>query len=669
MDEMMHQWEWQGSERNGGQRRTLAAFLAGVQAQHDDLSSSRRRRCSSCSDFDTTHGSRDLAASERYAIYNLCPTLSQIRATADAGCKRCQVIAQAHFYLGGPTNGPVRLKFLPTSLAMSTPLSCIEVFPGDGSLPRAMGFPPPGKGRHRYPEIEADECFEAMTLAINDCILNHADCRPPAIPIRPARLVEVPEEPGMPIKVITTPEDAEYTALSHCWGTSPLLRLLKKAGSVPVIFGWDELPRSFQDVCKVTRKLNIQYVWIDSLCIVQDDEADWEAEAAKMGSIYEGSYVTISAMDARASVDGFLYPRYITKTFNVDNDGKPVRFTARQYNTDMFNSKFFYCGDTPEHQWLMRPMDMEQKYMNPIQLRGWCFQERLLAKRILHFKRYEFFLECNMGCRCECSGMKSMRDETLKSFVNMMLKDNLTAFQLLHAGRLQRKVAMPLGFDRELEAPSANPDVRLMQTWELLVECYSRTSFTHQEDVLPALGSLARIFQAKKPDWTYVAGLWKEQLTRNLMWTTQDSMGIGTKVARRKGGEGASIAIYDNLGDGYCGYSEQLVEICKDLSSDVWEATTKVDSGMETMQRVQGFDMENERLPIYRDEDQPVAIMEPLVLLRVFSGYDRRMRGAGAATLMLRKVSDDPTTYRRVGLRKVKNRIFAESPEVDIRVE
>jgi hypothetical protein len=65
------------------------------------------------------------------------------------------------------------------------------------------------------------------------------------------------------------------------------------------------------------RHLFLQHVWIDLLCIVQNEEDDWQSEAAKMGDIYAGAYVTISATGSAASVDGFVFPQYTSEQFSA----------------------------------------------------------------------------------------------------------------------------------------------------------------------------------------------------------------------------------------------------------------------------------------------------------------------------------------------------------------
>ncbi|PKS08436.1 hypothetical protein jhhlp_005147 [Lomentospora prolificans] len=687
-DEMLYEWEWEGSERQGRRTTTLANWLAGIA---EPGSQTARVCCKGCVNFDVSNlPGYQTAYTERYALYDHTVSLERLLDTASSGCRRCQVLAQAYFFLSPSDDGDIRLKFLPSSVVMSRPMACLEVLPVDESALGVMGFPRPGKGRRRHASMNTQEPYEVITLAINECIRDHPDCRPPSGQVLPARLVEVPSLDGSPVKVVTTPatSDIEYTALSHCWGKYPLLKLLKHHGSGDVEFEWAELPQSFKDACKVTRYLNQKYVWIDSLCIIQDDPGDWRREAAKMGSIYEGSYVTIAAADAAGSVDGFLHPRYEANNFTVDDsNGNLVRFVARDYDLKMHNFRFFHYGDTPDHEWLMRPVDMDQKYVNPILLRGWCFQERLMAKRILHFKRYEFLLECNMGVRCECSGMIKVRHGTIKSHLNVMLKHTLNSFDLIKAAKVHESLFEHIGMRRSIEPASPNADERFMQMWEAIIEIYSRTAFTYEEDVLPALGALARFFQTKMPGWTYLAGLWKEALPRGLMWTMKNTRGLDARKARRtkpeasqsQGGMaasapvapsftwaalagrvryrtaeyarklevevvaagvdavgnevygdvgtgfvvlrgrvvafrfpryfpqdfgnnrgsgdqalGGSIAIHDGWEDGYCSHSEQEVQICKDIMADTWELTSKVESGMETMGRVAGFDTSEE---------------------------------------------------------------------------
>lgn len=681
----MLDWDWRASDQYGGQSVNLREWLGGIRSE----ARPKKNVCQACGNFDVTTAihQRQTTFSERYSRWDKRSGVGKLREAAEQGCKRCEVLVQALHYLGpGGKIGDVNLKFLPTSVAMFNALTYLEIFPSEGEPSRACGFPPGvGNGRKRYADLRDSDCYGEITMAINDCILNHPDCRPSANSARPNRLVEIPAEDGIPIQILHAPVDVEYAALSHCWGTEPLRRLLKADGAGEVSVAWGDLPKSFRDACAVARSLFLQYIWIDSLCIVQDDSDDWEREAAKMGTIYEGAYVTISATDAAASVDGFLFQRYTTHSFTaIDEKERQIKFTVRDYNIDMFNSKFPHYGDTVNHPWLMRANDMDEKYLNPLQLRGWCFQERLMAKRVLHFKRYEVILECSAGYRCECSGMRDLRKGTLKTYLSLAMCEYLTDIERLRLSKLQDQLYHDLGRTKAApgERVAVRFDGRLMQAWEILIEIYTRTSLTFQEDVFPALGSLARVFHAKRPDWHYMGGLWKEELRRSLLWIPHSSKGGDGSIAIRKkkpspnspsplgkvapsfswasisgrvrymsaeyGGVAEfgivstemvpsgtdpygdlvsgslvlrgrmvafrfrkykiteenqqglgeiSIEVHENdWNDAFCTRSRQDVEICTDITTETlkWAITTKVESGVETLETVKGFDTPEE---------------------------------------------------------------------------
>ena len=109
--------------------------------------------------------------------------------------------------------------------------------------------------------------------------------------------------------------------------------------------------------------LGIQYMWIDSLCIIQDDKTGWEEQAAEMGRIYENSYLTVSAARAATGADGLFADRR-TYTSKETSSGILVRKKLRH------SHEVDALGD-PEAN-------------HPLLCRGWCLQEGLLAPRVLH---------------------------------------------------------------------------------------------------------------------------------------------------------------------------------------------------------------------------------------------------------------------------------------------
>jgi hypothetical protein len=90
-----------------------------------------------------------------------------------------------------------------------------------------------------------------------------------------------------------------YVALSHCWGKNPVIKATKASlDSFLKCIDPGSLTRTFRDAVMITRRLRVRYLWIDSLCIVQDDNEDWEREAAKMAQVYSQSLVTLAASAA-----------------------------------------------------------------------------------------------------------------------------------------------------------------------------------------------------------------------------------------------------------------------------------------------------------------------------------------------------------------------------------
>jgi hypothetical protein len=139
-----------------------------------------------------------------------------------------------------------------------------------------------------------------------------------------------------------------------------------------------ELPRTFQDAITVTRQLGIRFLWIDSLCIIQDDPEDWERESKRMEDVFSSAYCTIAVTCATGSADGFLKPR-----------GNRKYVTMRSSK----GSKFFICEAIDDFGLHVEASELNQ--------RGWVLQERALSNRTIHFTEKQSYWECGEGIRCE----------------------------------------------------------------------------------------------------------------------------------------------------------------------------------------------------------------------------------------------------------------------------
>jgi hypothetical protein len=177
-------------------------------------------------------------------------------------------------------------------------------------------------------------------------------------------------------------KQGKYVALSHCWGNSKPLSTTKKTIEAHCqAIKFDDLPKTFQDAVIITRALGIQFLWIDSLCIIQDDEVDWEHEAKCMGKVFASAYCTIAATSAKDSTEGFLIPRSVKHS---------VRLVDKSVN-NQFEVYACEVGGNFDH-------DVGHGVLNQ---RGWVFQERALSPRTIHFTATQTYWECGSVIRCE----------------------------------------------------------------------------------------------------------------------------------------------------------------------------------------------------------------------------------------------------------------------------
>jgi hypothetical protein len=162
-----------------------------------------------------------------------------------------------------------------------------------------------------------------------------------------------------------------YAALSRCWGNfKPLCTTKETFEKHKKFFPLTELPRTFQGAVIVAKNLDIEYLWIDSLCIIQDCSEDWERECSRMAGVYSGALVTIAASDAEDSSKGFFH----------------------DYSTKFDSCEFPYWRDIEDGMIMTSmtylPPNMENLAVEPpsrLSTRGWVLQERLLSQRVLSF--------------------------------------------------------------------------------------------------------------------------------------------------------------------------------------------------------------------------------------------------------------------------------------------
>jgi hypothetical protein len=277
------------------------------------------------------------------------------------------------------------------------------------------------------------------------------------------------------------------------------------------------LPRTFQDAILVTRRLGIQYVWIDSLCIIQDSAEDWSKEAAKMTDVYLNSTVTIAA-DGKLSNNGTCYAPFDStcKTRNIsvpvpvpclDNNGIECLVYVRR---EMDHFALALSGGTA-HTYRDHPWKIFRSELNT---RGWTFQERLLAPRTLHYSPAELAWEC---------GTQICFESSLVPLIAERVED---AYKAQFFGNTKSNVQ---------RAKDEGKDSTYRSTqWGNMVSSFTDRNLTYESDRLPAISGLANLLKMSLDD-EYICGVWRDTLARELLWEVEShSSQDGTALSRRQ---------------------------------------------------------------------------------------------------------------------------------------
>lgn len=255
---------------------------------------------------------------------------------------------------------------------------------------------------------------------------------------------------------------------------------------------------TIQESILVTRALEISYIWVDALCILQDVN-EWSEEASKMNEIYGGSTVTLVIASSDSVKNGFLKER--------DLNYIPVAYSTNQ--AEDHGAKFFF---SPEWD------DKERGYHGPWSNRGWTMQEGLLPNRLLYFTASQIIWKCCEEQRFE-RGITERVEDRISEILTYSDYDEVAfgsgfLWELPIFLRFKRfKDHVPISLEYPLMSHS-----HTFRLWYDLVEDYTQRRFTKISDRLVAISGLAKIYGEMIRNATYVAGLWKEDLIRGLLW-------------------------------------------------------------------------------------------------------------------------------------------------------
>lgn len=324
----------------------------------------------------------------------------------------------------------------------------------------------------------------ASTSAAEDwldfCVQEHEECRRVENVFVPPRLLRVTcfqDEVHLVSMDVTKP--VPYAVLSYCWGGDQLSQTVKSNVGI-VSRTIKDLPQTIQDAILVTRQLKLEYLWIDSMCIIQDSDEDKDALIGQMHNIYACAQVTIAASKASRCTEGFLASRSNVPRFHVSVQDPMEVYKVRPSRVILIPSS--------------------ERHVEPLSTRAWTFQETRLSRRILSYGSRQLRWYC--GVYEDQDGGDPERNSS-----------NWASFQ-----RLEERTIAPhgLGFWK----PENGTSLR----WIDIVRQYTIRVMSEPSDKLIAISAVAQRLasQAEGRLGRYYAGIWTERFFEQLLWATSE---------------------------------------------------------------------------------------------------------------------------------------------------
>lgn len=307
----------------------------------------------------------------------------------------------------------------------------------------------------------------------------------------PSRLLEVIDASGnleVHLRDRSHLQYGRYLTLSHCWGPTGTQNLKLTSNSLKSFqdgIAASNLRPTFRDMVNMAWRLGIRLIWIDCMCIIQDDDQDWKRESALMGKVYANSWLNISANAAGNDCSGLFASRngsHIVDYFHTRHDKNCETTTWEVTSSDIW-------ADEVEGA--------------PVNRRAWVLQERILSPRIVHMSKAMVLWECR----------------------------KLQASEVFPDGGLPEERSLNnYGLLKQLYCESRSTDDRNIQAdWRILLFRYTMCGLTFETDRLIALSGIASEVH-KRTQCDYMAGLWSTQLPMSLLWNVLDPISTRSEL-------------------------------------------------------------------------------------------------------------------------------------------
>ena len=392
----------------------------------------------------------------------------------------------------------------------------------------------PRQPRHGNLVLNAEATIFRIQQWARECVQDHPSCSSGGFSPRRLLYVAGSRHGQQTIRLVETWPDFSrpFVALSHCWGKTRQATTTKAnyaqrlSGIAP-----EGLSRTFQDAIWVTRELGLRYLWIDSLCVIQDDPDDWEREASKMSQLYGAAYLTLAASHG-ADGNAGLFPL-------AARENSPILLSTtgtdpeRESRTSVVTLLPIPClrPESIVHQVFGKDGADEScpiPISEPLLGRGWAFQERALSARVVHFTRQELVWECKTKQCCDCGAIMMSGMSFMASLMGSLKRQT--------AGRTDDSDQRPMprddreaqyikGSATEVGARTQHSILEPERVWKKIVRMYTGRQLTKAEDRAAAFAGIAfafsNMFGSEDDDivGVFAAGLWDSFLPGMLLWS------------------------------------------------------------------------------------------------------------------------------------------------------
>jgi hypothetical protein len=341
--------------------------------------------------------------------------------------------------------------------------------------------------KHQPRIVNSDPRSEATIGLVKDWLSacrSHRECKTQKPRPLPTRVIDI--RTHNPTIIESEGLNGLYVALSHCWGsTDDTFSTTTKNIKQRRTFGLEvsQLPLNFQHAIAFTRRLGYDYLWIDSLCILQQDLQDWQHEAGRMAGYYNNAIVTLAIADAINSQFGFLHHRHHQHSPRIRGE----------------DGEFYYLRE-------VLPGQHHLYVSSCISKRAWTLQERILSPRVIHFTRDQLWWRCRKvqwaeGYIYNASILsEEFRCDRAGYFIDRTEHD---AYRRDRTSDSTKKLILDADF--------------AAQMWSDCVSEFSTRSLTRASDKLAAIAGLATMF-CQPELGQYLAGLWEADLFRGMAW-------------------------------------------------------------------------------------------------------------------------------------------------------